>query len=62
MEAENIKSKSAPKDRKLSPSPIGNRVESAKFVVLRMMCYQPRGCLTKNPHISGEISMRGLCG
>ena len=50
MEAENIKIKPAPKDRKLSPSPFGNRLESAKFAVIRIDGLPVARLLTKHRH------------
>ena len=52
MEAENIKIKPAPKDRKLSPSPFGNRLESAKFAVIRIDRLLVARLLTKHRHIT----------
>jgi len=48
LEAENIKIKPAPKDRKLSPSPFGNRLESAKFAVIRIDGLPVARLLTKH--------------
>ena len=48
MEAENIKIKPTPKDRKLSPSPLGNRLESTKFAVIRIDGLPAARLLTKH--------------
>lgn len=55
MEAENIKIKPAPKDRKLSPSPFGNRLESAKFAVIRIDGLPVARLLAKHHHRTGLI-------
>lgn len=51
MEAENIKIKPAPKDRKLSPRGFGNRLESAKFAVIRIDELPVARLLTKHRDI-----------
>jgi len=64
LEAENIKIKPAPKDRKLSPSPFGNRLESAKFAVIRIDRLLVARLLTKHRHcthpMKGDVKKKIL--